>query len=140
MTAPPMRVTESSLSLNQWELETLNMVLEGKKPCIRIHRRRLQSLNGALIRAGYERHKQDRFKKEDEIGAWIAPTSEDRWIHVQVVDAGTHLELFAHTEPSQYGLFNTIDHAVSALTEEGINFGAGCRKLRADLEYVGFRF
>ena len=113
-------------------------MLEGKKPCITIRRNRLRKVNAALARAGYERHDDFRFEKDNEIGAWTLDMENERWVHVQLVDVGNYLEIFAHTEPSIN--LDPFGHAIGAIFETGINFGAGCRKLRADLRWVGFGF
>ena len=114
------------------------MVLEGKKPCIRIRRNRLVQLNSALRYADYQRHNNFRFEKENEIGAWTYTMKNDRWVHVQVVDEGGILEIFAHTEPSAN--IDPWGHAIGAILEQGVSFSAGSRKLRADLKKVGFSF
>ena len=114
------------------------MVLEGKKWCIRIYRNRLRELNSALRKAGYKRHKNFRFEKQNEIGAWTRDLDNEKWIHVQVVDVGRYLEIYAHHEPS--GNLDPFGHAISAITERSINFGVGCRTLRSHLKKVGFKF
>lgn len=113
-------------------------MLEGKKPCITIKRNRLRKLNAALAKAGYERYDDVTFEKDYEIGTWISEMRNERRIHVQVVDVGSYLEIFAHTEPSVN--HDPLGHAIGVFLEAGISFGAGCRKLRADLKRIGFRF
>ena len=113
-------------------------MLEGAKPCITIRRKRLRMLNAALARAGYKRYDGVTFEKDYEIGTWILEMRKERRIHVQVIDVGSFLEIYAHTEPSAN--HDPFGHAASAIFETGISFGAGCRKLRADLKGIGFRF
>jgi hypothetical protein len=114
------------------------MVLEGKKPCIIIKRKRLRDLNSALHKAGYRRHKDYKFEKYNEIGTWTRDMDDENWIHVQVVKKGKYLEIFAHHEPSLNA--NIVGHAVSAFLESGVNFGVGSSALRSHLRKVGFRF
>jgi hypothetical protein len=114
------------------------MVLEGKKFCIRIRRNRLRELNRALSDAGYNRRTNFRFVKPNEKAAWTLDRENNRQVHVQVIDSGNYLELFAHTEPSVN--LDPFGHAVGAISETRINFGAGCGKLKADLKKVGFKF
>ncbi len=114
------------------------MVLEGKKPCIIIKRKRLRDLNSALHNAGYRRHKNYKFKKHNEIGTWTKDMDNENWIHVQVVKDGKSLEIFAHHEPSLDS--NMIGHGISAFLESGINFGVGSSALRSHLRKVGFKF
>jgi hypothetical protein len=114
------------------------MVLEGKKPCIIIKRKRLRDLNSALHKAGYRRHKSFKFQKDKEIGTWTRDMDDENWIHVQVVKEGKDLEIFAHHEPSLD--LDPFGHAVSAILESDIKFGVGSHALRSHLRKVGFKF
>ena len=95
-------------------------------------------MNVALRKSGHSKHDDIRFVKDNEIDTWIQEIPNDRQIHVQVTKKGDSLELYAHTEPSIN--VDPVGHVVSAAFEENISFGAGARKLRADLKKAGLKF
>ena len=88
--------------------------------------------------AGYEVHDGPKFQRDGEVAAFRATfqgRDGRRQNHVQVVERGSVLALYAHTEPHTDRF---IDHALSALGDEA-NFPGGSKMLKNDLQAAGFR-
>jgi len=107
------------------------LVLEGRSPAWGGPAQQWRRRETELRAAGYRDHPTLRFRKEGEIRALVKDLPGRRWNHVQVIREDNRDKVYAHTEP--HGETDPLTHIYCALTEEGINFGAGASMLRSDL-------
>lgn len=84
-----------------------------------------------LRAAGYRDHPTLRFQKEGEVKAFVKDLPGARWNHVHAVREGNRYKPYAHTEP--HAETDPLTHLSCALTEEGINFGAGASMVRSEV-------
>ena len=105
------------------------MVLEGKTPAWEGTANEWRTRQAELREAGYRDHPTLRFQKEGEVKALVKDLPGGRWNHVQVVQEGNRYEVYAHTEP--HAEKDPLTHLYCALTEEGVNFGAGASMARS---------
>ncbi len=107
------------------------MVLEGKTPAWEGATSEWRAREAELRAAGYRDHPTLRFEKEGEVKALVKELPGARWNHVQVVREGRRCKVYAHTEP--HAETDPLTHLYCALTEEGVNFGAGASMMRSDM-------
>lgn len=101
-----------------------------------IPRQQLGLLKLKLQQAGYEDHDGPKYRRDGELLAFRATFDGSdglRQNHVQVVDRGEVLAVYAHTEPHTERF---IEHAISALHDKA-SFSGGSKMLRNDLKAVG---
>lgn len=113
------------------------MLKQQRKATLYVPRQQLGLFRLKLQQAGYEGHDGPKSRRGGEVLALRAAfVGQDglRQNHVQVVDRGDVLAVYAHTEPHTARLF---DHALSAVTDRA-SFSGGSRMLRNDLRAVGF--
>ena len=87
--------------------------------------------------AGYEVHTGPSVTRDREVATYRKTYRSGgalRQNHVQVVERGSKLAMYAHTEPHTDRF---VDHAVSALLDEA-SFSGGSRMLRNDLATSGY--
>lgn len=90
-----------------------------------------------LAQAGYEPHSGPRASRAREVATYrVAFNGADglRQNHVQVVDRGKVLAVYAHTEPHTKRF---VAHALVALGDEA-SFAGGSRMLRNNLNAIGY--
>lgn len=112
------------------------MFKQQKKAAGYIPRQQLNLVRVALRRLDYEEHPGPAVTRDGEVITLRRSFSTPkgwRQNHVQIVERGNSLAVYAHTEPHTDAF---VDHAISAVFD-GASFAGGSKMVRADLAKVG---
>ena len=113
------------------------MFKQQRKPAGYFPRQQLGLFKLKMREVGYQDHDGMRVRRDGEVLALRATfDGRDglRQNHIQVVDRGDVLAVYAHTEPHTDRL---IDHAISAVNDDA-SFSGGSKMLRNALGAAGF--
>lgn len=109
---------------------------ESDKPSLVVPRRKFTQLVRTLSAAGFNGHDGRKVRRDGEIVTMLKKFSskgDPRQCHVQIVDDGKHILVYAHTEPAVgRDLVSLLRHGISAV-EDKASFSAGSRMLRTSL-------